>query len=802
MVVPTTTDTSLVRSLDAVPADDDPTAVLGRKAARLAELRAAGFPVPPGLVLTVAAYERALAAGPELPVPPEVRAALGRIAAEFGDVPLAVRSSGVAEDAGDRSYAGRYETVLGVVGTDALVDAVTACWASARHPDLLDYQRVHGDDGGLAVLVQPMVPADAAGVAFTANPVTGARDEIVVNAVRGLGAGLVAGLVAAEEWVVRSGTTPERTAGPDEVLRADQVERLAGLARRVAASSDCPQDIEWAWVGDEPVLLQARPITALPQEGPEPVPVPFEVPPGFWLRGGYTLKPLSPMNLSTLIRAVNETSDGLFRYAFGQRVEVISLGGWSYVRIVPLPDLDAMRERARLVVAAGRADRHGDIVDRWYADWLPDLLHRLAEVRAVDLAGLTAEGLNAELARRVTLAYDAQRLHFLVGGVSSMVWGELGVVCRDLLGWSAADVLPLLTGLPGKASEPALELARLADLARPDPSVLAHPRGEFAAALHRYLVEYGQRCLGADIAEPSMAEQPSMVLRLVANQVTAGTDSLAAMRDTMATRDRAVAAARARLSGADRHRFDRALGRAERAFPLRDDTGFQAHVCWGQVRYALLELAGRLVARAQLAAVSDVFLLTLDEAREALADGADRRPLAARRAGEQAWSRANLGPLTYGEHVPGPSREAVLDELSPAERAVLEPMLWIDQVSDLGARQVAAQGDRLLHGTAASAGRYAGPVRVVRSEREFDRLGPGDVLVCPETTPQWSVLFGIVGALVTDTGGLLSHPSILAREHGIPAVVATGNATEVLRDGQLVVVDGLAGTVEVLEPAH
>ncbi|MDT8910097.1 PEP/pyruvate-binding domain-containing protein [Amycolatopsis sp. PS_44_ISF1] len=781
----TLTQPALVRSLDEPGLE---VAEAGRKAARLAELRQAGFPVPPGLVLTVAAFEAGeLSAG--------VLAALRFVADHFGAVALAVRSSGVAEDGDERSHAGQYETVLGVSGFDALVEAVRTCWRSADGARLREY-RGGADRPGLAVLVQPLVPAVAAGVAFSADPVTGARDTVRVDAVPGLGDELVSGRVAPDEWAV--GDAPVLVRGPHRVLSAEQAARVAELARRVAAEAGSPQDIEWAWTG-EVVLLQARPITALPAAGPAPVPVEFEVPPGFWLRGGYTLKPLSPMNTSTLIRAVNRTSSNLFTYAFGERVEVLNLGGWSYVRIVPLASVAEVRARARKVVEAARADRPGEIVDRWYAEWLPGLRAAVAEVRAVALGALSGPELVAELDRRVELAHEAQRLHFLVGGVSSMVWGELGVVCRDRLGWDAAGILPMLTGLPGKAAEPARELARLARLAARDPGVLREPAGDFAEAFETYLVEYGQRCLGADLAEPSLAEQPRLVLSLISDQLDAGTDPAAASVAAVAEREETVAKARAKLSGADLARFDRALVRAQRAFPLRDDTGFEAHVAWAQVRYALRELAARLVSSGWLTAVDDVFLLTLDEARAAFTDGAAQHELVRLRAGQQAWSQAHLGPLTYGEHQAGPDREPVLAELSPADRGVLEPMLWIDSVSELGAGHRASAGDRLLRGTAASAGRYTGVVRVVISEREFAKLRPGDVLVCPETTPQWSVLFGGIGALVTDTGGLLSHPSILAREHGIPAVVATGNATEVLHDGQLVTVDGTTGAVEVLD---
>ncbi|MGW2425630.1 PEP/pyruvate-binding domain-containing protein [Streptomyces sp. NPDC001709] len=811
--------TQLLRSLDDVGPGDAP--LVGRKAAQLGALRQDGFPVPRGLVLTVRAFEAVLsepsgaAAGSrpaERPLPADVLDAVRQIAEAFDGTDVAVRSSGIAEDTPERSYAGQYVTTLGVRGPAALTEALRACYASALAPH--GAARPGTPVPGMAVLVQPMVDAEAAGVAFSVNPVDGSPDDTVVNAVRGLGDRLVSGQADPDEWVLRGDAEPRRVAGTQDALPADGISHVARLTRRVADWAGCPQDIEWAWADDAPVLLQARPVTALPQPA-ERTPVAVEVPPGRWLRGGYTLKPLTPMNVSTLIAAVNAGSEGLFRYAFGERIDVRSLGGWSYLRIMPLPDAAAVLRRAERVTAAVRADEPYVLVERWHTRWQPWLARRTASALPGTLPGLTDRQLLDELDSRLRLAHRAQAVHFVIGGAAGLVWAQFGVLCRDLLGWGVAEVLPLLTGLPGKSSEPALALARLAQLAcarpalrallqAPDDDTVGRLPGadpEFAAAFDHYLRDYGQRCMGADLAEPSLSEQPATVLRLIAGQLAVGSDPQQAMARARRGRRSAAAAARAALSPGDRTRFDRALERAERSFPLRDDTGFYAHTCWGQVRYALLELAARLVRRGRLAEADDVFLLSAEEACEALRSDDDMRPLADRRRGERNWSAAHLGPPAYGEPETAASLDDVLPALADADRALLEPVRWTDSVSHLGARESAAKGDRLLRGTAASAGRCTGTVRVIVSESEFGRLRSGDVLVCPETTPQWSVLFGSIGALVTDTGGLLSHPSILAREHGIPAVVATGNATEVLRDGQVVEVDGQAGTVRLVDVA-
>jgi rifampicin phosphotransferase len=166
----------------------------------------------------------------------------------------------------------------------------------------------------------------------------------------------------------------------------------------------------------------------------------------------------------------------------------------------------------------------------------------------------------------------------------------------------------------------------------------------------------------------------------------------------------------------------------------------------------------------------------------------------ARRKGEHAWALAHPGPASYGRD-PGPPPP--LTGLPDEARLANQAFLWYAE-RILGPDAHGGPQGRPLTGIAASSGRYTGTVRVIRSEAEFDRLRAGDVLVCPMTSPAWSVLFSNVGAVVTDSGGALSHPAIIAREFGVPAVVATRVGTTQLRDGRVVAVDGTAGTVEVL----
>jgi pyruvate,water dikinase len=240
--------------------------------------------------------------------------------------------------------------------------------------------------------------------------------------------------------------------------------------------------------------------------------------------------------------------------------------------------------------------------------------------------------------------------------------------------------------------------------------------------------------------------------------------------------------------------------------PGRDDSHYLTQVAGGLSRRAVLEIGRRLAERRLLAAPETVFLLSHDEATTALLDTIDRRALARRRAAERSWVVAHPGPESLGaQGGSGGSGGDIADRMAalpPAARRILEIGLWAwKEVSGERADGMRTPDDaRMLRGIAGSRGRYTGQVRVITTEADFDKLRPGDVLVCPETNPQWAVLFPSVGALVTDHGGLLSHPAIIAREYRVPAVLATATATTRLRDGQVVIVDGDAGVVEIVQP--
>ena len=303
--------------------------IAGRKAATLARLAAAGFPVPPGVVVPAARFEPSTV---NAKCPPKSATALHSAVRAWGDVPLAVRSSGVEEDSAEASYAGLFTTVLNVRGDTALLNAVRECWKSAFNPEVTSYS--NGQPPQLAVLIQPMVPATAAGVAFTADPITGERGCVVIGAVTGIGERLVSGAVTPDRWVIR-GDDAHQDSAEEQAIDAAQARSIANMAQRVEAElGGWPQDIEWALLDEKVILLQARPITALPIP---PVPIPLEVPPGYWTREtSHFPLPLSPFS-DELTETINSTlrrmATELGLLIDGSRLKKIA--GWEHVRWCP-----------------------------------------------------------------------------------------------------------------------------------------------------------------------------------------------------------------------------------------------------------------------------------------------------------------------------------------------------------------------------------------------------------------------------------------------------------------------------------
>jgi pyruvate,water dikinase len=768
--------------------------VCGQKAATLAALRNLGFDIPDGFVIPVG-----VSAARD-----EIAAALARL----GDGPVAVRSSGVAEDLPDASFAGQYDTELNVRGVDAVLEAAAACVASATDGRVALYGQAARP---MAVLVQRMVDADAAGVAFSANPLTGNRDEVRVSATRGLGDKLVSGGTDADEWLV-TGDRATPVAQPQNAIGTEVVRRVAALARHAEAACLAPQDVEWAVAGDRLWLLQSRPITALPI-APE-----IDVPKGSWLKdAAHFAEPLSPFAASTQLHNADEilapaiATWGLLPDGMQFRV----IGHEPYLHVEPddggknpppwwllgllarvVPSLRRKLRAAALAVGEGWLET---VPAKWASHDRPRLRREIEQYAAVELVALDDVALFLHLEDLKAFYARCLQLHFTLFIPHAVGLYELAVACDALLGWDLQKTIGLLQGLSNTSTASTDELAAIARrasqrsatrqllLAR-TPDILERlddTDPPAAQELRQYLRFWGLRPLGPEAGCPTVADQPHLVADLIADLLSDD-----GQRDLLAARAALAEEARRQLSGSARQRFDAALAYAERVYPLREDNVLLTdQLPTGLLRRVALEAGRRLVGLGCLGRAEDGVMLTADELREALGTRLDARRRVSRRKAEHAWVRANPGPMTYG---PEPAKTPDLRGLPAPARRINRALLWMMEHELTSPPK--ADGNSIV-GIGVSAGVYRGRVRVIRTPDQLHTLRAGEVLVCPTTQAAWMMVFRRAGAIVADTGSVLSHTAIVAREFALPAVVAAANATSSLVDGEEVTVDGGRGVV-------
>jgi pyruvate,water dikinase len=708
-------------------------AQVGGKAARLGELIAGGAQVPDGVALTVTA------AGMR---PDERDAVLRAGLADLGGGPFAVRSSGVSEDGAERSFAGMYESVLDVPA-DEVPAAAERVLASANAARAAAYGSAA--DGQMAVIVQRMVAATAAGVALTADPISGNRATTVITATRGLGERLVSGTTVGDEWaVVGDGATVRRQ--PERAIDPAQAMQVADAARRIAAGIGVPQDIEWAFDADGTLwILQARPMTALPPD------VSWEPPaPGAYTRnlrfGEWIPEPVTPLFESWLLTAMEERTHAFYLAEIGQRIPRpyhVIVNGWYFYT---------------LNWATPAA----------FARNLPNMLwHLIRSPRAV--AGINPATVRhsfpiMERAWRTALQprYRAavERAEARVESVPVAALPELIDELADLAG----EYFGSVTALAGAAYKMELNLAQF------HRRHLARPLGGSHLPL---LTGFNAPSGPARHAVASLDwwHEPGP-------RAGSAAEPVAGHAELVEARHAAEEAAFAALASSSRRlrAFRNVLADAQHLVPVREEQVAELTLAWPVMRRAVLRIGGALVVRGVIAEPDDVFFLTREEALSALrGEGIGMNTdVAARRATRQQHARIVPPPFIGRVHP-------------------LLKRLWEAMPRMFGA---VASDTALVSGVPASPGRASGSVRVVHGPEQFDEFQAGEILVAPLTAPAWTPLFTRAAGVVTDVGSAAAHASIIAREYGIPAVVGCGDATARLRTGMRVTVDGTAGNVE------
>ena len=780
-------DTGSMSLLVDLRAEITPGTTIGGKAEGLARLARVGLPVPDALVIPAEATDQ------------DIDGLATEVATAMSGRSLAVRSSGVAEDLTDASYAGQYDTVLGVAADAASVAvAVRRVRESASAARVASYSGSHST--AMAVLVMPMVAADSAGIAFTRDPVTGS-DIVIVEAVHGLGDQLAAGESVGERWRIGEDVVREDDLG---VLTTEDARAVADLANRCREATGEDQDIEWAIADGDVILLQARPITTV--DDVEPIPMDDRPPPGPWeWDSTHNRLPMSPLTSSILPGMFARASRRLAE-TYGAPIKQLSMttiNGYVYIQVVPpagkpgapfppkpimralfsvAPLLRKRRKAARVAVES-RIDQ--TLLVQWNTEVGPATEETLARWSTLDRPSLS----NAALAQLLVDAVDLQGQTFSWNMVTDPAYlfplSELAEFVDDHFGRGMETTIRLLAG-----SSPSEYHRSVRDLqARVGPTEkkaitegvagdLGSLGEDFAGAYDAHLANHGLRILGFDLRHETLLERPDLELSRIA--------TLRPHTDPSVEAQRLADEMRSSLADDAAEQFDALVGEARRTYPIRE-SGEAVHAkTVGAIRLIALEAGSRMVRNNDMESPQHVMFLTVDEIIDWLSESTDVHELVRTRRGQDLWARGHSPEPSYGETAPMPAIDAFPPDVQRIMRAVALITTHDQLPADL------AEG---VDGVGASPGVHTGTVRIVYGPDDFDKVQPGDVLVAPITSSPWEVLFPHAGALVTEGGGLLSHPAIVAREYGLPAVVGCEGAMGRFYDGQLVRVDGVAGTV-------
>ncbi len=807
---------------------------VGGKGASLARLAAAGFQVPEGFAVPVSVT--AHLSGAPSDWPSDVRDAIFAAYRQLvpDGHPVAVRSSAVDEDSAGASFAGQHATVLDVTGEDALLDAIAVCLASLHSESASAYRQRTGSsalEARMAVVVQRMVHAGYAGVAFSIDPVTGDHSRIVVEAVEGSGEALVSGQAEAHRVVLERESLAllEKHRPGAPVLSGELAREIGRLALRAEEAFDSPQDIEFAVEGGQVWMLQSRPITAAPPAG---IPArgwvnEFDTPTSpdeQWTSANVQeVLPaiLTPLTMSTFNEYVHKAyTEGYQDLGALDRDEWPMFVGIFYNRA--FLNVGATRLIAERVIGGDPdgvehrflggeiepAKRKGTVTKHVWKYRLRTIIpmlrmslgiHKAGErieretlgierkVRAENVSALSGADLAARRKQLSEFVSGTFRVHLQASGCAGFGFEMVARLVKPVLKDETEGTIPaLFTGMRGvESAQIGLDLWALsrtairegmADRLREpafDPRADDLPAG-WRSAFDAFLERHGHRGLNEmEPAAPNWRQDPAPAISVVRSFLDMPEDQSPeeTLRRQEHERLRLTDDLASRMNFIKRRFFRYQLKQAQAWVSRREHTKSVIVRGTRLVDYYLPEAANRLAGAGVIDQPDDIFYLTAQETDAALTGSAsgDFRAAVARRRREMERNRHVTLPERFFGH-PEP----------------MEP--------DLSHHA----GD-VLTGTPVSPGVATGRARVILDPAVDGPLQPGEILVAPVTDAGWTPLFALASGLVVDMGSALSHGSTVAREYGLPAVVNVRRGTRSIRTGDLVQVNGSKGTVTIVQ---
>ena len=766
-------------------------------------------------------------------MPQEVSDAIKTAYAGLGNIAVAVRSSATAEDLPDASFAGQQETYLNIQGENEVLDAVKRCWVSLWTARAIAYRVKNGikqEIVALAVVVQKLAFSDASGVMFTLNPINGRRSEMIVNAAWGLGESVVSSLVTPDAIVVDKNAerivsyeaankeimTVRTSDGTEEIptpkqlrkkhaLTRNQVMRLTQLGKKIEKYYEMPMDVEWALEKDKLYIVQARPITVLPPEWTLPE---KDV---IYTKGSlaeHLPNPVTPLFATLGLEIVNRASALLWIDMFGKSAKKLLpengaytiINGYVYLSANSKPFLIAVKSlsprslRRALTNSVARWEtarkEFEDVIKQWEEKPMHMLnAHQIMEGIQTVFYGACIYFTRIQLTLPAASISETLFTKFFQGAArragitdtSVLLLGFDTIALQseknlwDLSEWAKQNNT---LGFYLK-SNPATKIAEDFKSSILPAEVSQEVWIEWKSRINAYFKEFGCTAYEFDFAYAT----PQEILTPTFESIKAfleekGENPYSRQIAFEKRRKQAENEILQQIGGHRKKLFLKLLHWAQNTAPMRENAIYLMGMGHPLIRRMLQEISERLLTGGAISHLDDIYWLTKTELETLITQLDKNIPL------------SNLSEAI-------PARQAEHDTF----RGYVSPSQLPEKNKKVvsHATQIQKDGKIVLTGIGTSAGVVTAPACVLNSPADFEKFQPGSILIAVTTTPAWTQLFASASAIVTDIGGPLSHSSIVAREYGIPAVMATHTATRSIKNGQMITVDGSEGTVTIDE---
>ncbi len=711
-------------------------------------------------------------------------------------VQFAVRSSATAEDLPSASFAGQLESYLNLGTYPEILEAVIKCWCSLWNPRAIHYRYQRGiaqKNSGMAVIIQEMVPAEVAGVMFTANPLTSSRDELYIEAIKGLGENLVQGKENGDRYLVKKEglyIPIKETVFEAPLITDFHIRWLADEGMKLEGLFGFPQDIEWAYSWGEIFILQTRPITTLKDEEPEPLDeekmtsIQRDVWTNINERFPEPVLPIDSVIAKTYYLSLFE--------AYKQLGFTVPYVNWHRVEEGIFPDYfvpPAIKPNLLRIFKVGKMlkldiEKEWKVNEKIFERYLGLLKRDLMKEFPMEIIHEYLEDALKDFQRTNTFRY----LLYIQYGV---VYKFLHRVLKFLYGSDGSDIFnDIVSGQPQvtmELNEKLVELARkIRENAEAKSIVLKYDTIQIPEELLRclegkkilnhfevFLAIYGDRELSqglGGIAADTWREHPEVVWGMLKGML-AGEENSQSYYLKIGVKERRIKAEQKlkELSSKGFKRLvpvgilHRLIDYARKYTAFREDSHFFLTQAMPVFRVLFLTIGKQLVKRGILSDEHDVMYFTYWELRELLND---------------IYNMKKISTLEIEEML-----------ANRREQYQRRKERWLNRET------VIENEEDVLRGIGASSGKVSGRCKIILDPKDFHRLQPGDILVAQYTNPSWTPVFSFAGGLIVEYGSAISHSAIIAREYGIPAVMGVKGVTKLLKDNEVITVDGSNGLI-------